>query len=191
MMPFGNQLPADVNIDDNELVRIEAMIQSMTLQERRQPDLVQQQVTRQRRIARGPAPGRGGKGSPRPLQHDEGHARLLGGGMGGGFLNNLPGFKQLNAMRQMKNMNMGALLNDMGGGLSSGPGGGMPGGFPGMPGGFPGMPGMPQPGQPTLPKGFNMPGQRATSDRTATKAKIDREKARRKRKNARKSRKKR
>ena len=192
MMPFGNQLPADVNIDDNELVRIEAMIQSMTLQERRQPDLVQQQVTRQRRIARG---------SGRQVEEVKdllgrfsmmkGMLGSLGGGMGGGFLNNLPGFKQLNAMRQMKNMNMGALLNDMGGGLSSGPGGGMPGGFPGMPGGFPGMPGMPQPGQPTLPKGFNMPGQRATSDRTATKAKIDREKARRKRKNARKSRKKR
>ena len=40
MMPFGNDLPADVNLDDKELEKIKAIIGSMTVQERAQPDLL-------------------------------------------------------------------------------------------------------------------------------------------------------
>ncbi len=39
MPMFGMQLPEGANIDDNELVKIKAMISSMTMLERRQPEL--------------------------------------------------------------------------------------------------------------------------------------------------------
>ncbi|MFT4702401.1 MAG: signal recognition particle subunit SRP54 [Bradymonadia bacterium] len=189
MMPFGNQLPAEAELDDNELVRIEAMIQSMTPGERANPDLVMKQITRQRRIARGS--GRevtevadlcGRFSMMRGML-----SQLGGGGGGGGFLNKLPGFKQMNQLRQMKNMDMGSMLGDMAGGLGPGGGGQMPPGMADMFGGGM-MPGM---GQPQMPKGFGKPGERQMTDKASTKAAIDREKERRKRQKARKSRKKR
>ena len=52
-LPFFNEaLPKDANVDDRELVRIEAMIQSMTEKERLQPELLMDD-SRCRRIARG------------------------------------------------------------------------------------------------------------------------------------------
>ena len=51
---------------------------------------------------------------------------------GGGFMNNLPGFKQLNSLRQMKDMDMGALLGDLMGGAAGGAAGGPMGGMPGF-----------------------------------------------------------
>lgn len=185
MMPFGNQLPADANIDDKELVKVEAMIQSMTPAERTMPDLVLQQITRQRRIARGS--GRS-ETEVRDLigrfQMMRGMLSSIGGNQGG-FLNRLPGFKQLGALRQMKNANMGSLLGDMAGALG-GPGaagGGFPPGMADMFGGMGGQDG------PALPRGFGQPGVRAQADSRATKAKIDREKARKKRQKQRKARK--
>ncbi len=49
---FGDMEIPDEALDDNELVRVKAMIQSMTNQERRQPDLMQT-LSRVRRVARG------------------------------------------------------------------------------------------------------------------------------------------
>ncbi len=190
MMPFGNQLPAGASIDDNELVRIESMIQSMTVQERQQPTLVKQQVTRQRRIARGS--GHKEEEVKDLCQRFEMMRNMLGslgaGGGGGGFLGNLPGFKQLGQLRNMKNMDMGALMGAMGGG------GGMPG-MPGMPGmgganPFAGMAGLDPNAGRQLPPGFNPPGVRVSTDKSATKAKIDREKTKRQRRSARSARKK-
>jgi len=190
MMPFGNALPEGVSVDDNELVRIEAMIQSMTPQERRTPDLIKTQVTRQRRVARGS--GRDVSEVRDLVQRFDMMRGMLGqlGQSQGGFLSRIPGFKQLGQMQAMKNANMGDMMQAMqGGGM---PAGGLPGASPfGMPpaAGADMWGQMPQ--QPQLPRGFSAPGQRMEGDSAATKAKIDREKERRKRKKARKQRKKR
>ena len=48
---------------------------------------------------------------------------------GGGFLDKIPGFSQLNSLRQMKDMDLGSMLGDLmgGGGGGGAPGGGLPG----------------------------------------------------------------
>jgi signal recognition particle subunit SRP54 len=51
MLPGMNRMPADAQIDDNALVRIEAMIQSMTQEERQRPSIIN--GSRRRRIALG------------------------------------------------------------------------------------------------------------------------------------------
>jgi len=51
MLPGMNKLPKDVNVDDKELVRVEAIIQSMTKKERMNPNLLN--GTRRKRIATG------------------------------------------------------------------------------------------------------------------------------------------
>jgi signal recognition particle subunit SRP54 len=200
MMPFANALPEGFKVDDNELVRIEAMIQSMTPAERKNPYIIAQQVTRQRRIARGS--GRKPDEVVDLVQRFDVMKRIMGSltQNTGGFLSQLPGFKQLNQLRKVKNLDMGGLFNNLPPNMR--PPGGMPGmgGFPGMPGmgGFPGMPGMGgfpgMPGMgggvPQLPKGFNLPGGHRKQGDESTKAKIDEDKERRKRQAARLNRKK-
>ena len=51
MLPGMNRMPADVQVDDNALVRIEAVIQSMTPGERNRPSIIN--GSRRRRIALG------------------------------------------------------------------------------------------------------------------------------------------
>jgi signal recognition particle subunit SRP54 len=51
MMPGMNRLPNDVQVDDNALVSIEAIIQSMTIEERTRPAIIN--GSRRRRIALG------------------------------------------------------------------------------------------------------------------------------------------
>jgi signal recognition particle subunit SRP54 len=51
MLPGANRLPANAEVDESALVRIEAMIQSMTRDERRRPQIIN--GTRRRRIAMG------------------------------------------------------------------------------------------------------------------------------------------
>ena len=51
MLPGMNRMPADVQVDDNALVHIEAMIQSMTRDERQRPSMIN--GSRRRRIAMG------------------------------------------------------------------------------------------------------------------------------------------
>ncbi|UCD29498.1 MAG: signal recognition particle protein, partial [Planctomycetota bacterium] len=51
MIPGMNQQIQDVQVEDGELNRFEAIIHSMTLKERRQPDVIE--ASRRRRIARG------------------------------------------------------------------------------------------------------------------------------------------
>jgi signal recognition particle subunit SRP54 len=191
MMPFGNMLPPDVQVDDNELVRIEAMISSMTPHERRTPELLKMQVTRQRRIARGS--GRDTKEVEDLLGRFEMMRAMLsqfgGGAGGGGLLSRIPGMKQLSQLRQMKNFDPSSML-----------GGGMPGmnpfgGMPGMNpfGGMPGAPPFGTPGAsagPALPRGFSVPGARQASSADGTKARVDRDKDRRKARRARQNRKK-
>lgn len=51
MLPGMNKMPSDVKVDENALVRIEAMIQSMTPEERTRPSIIN--GSRRRRIALG------------------------------------------------------------------------------------------------------------------------------------------
>ena len=191
MMPFGNMLPEGITVDDKELVRIEAMIQSMTVQERKHPELVRQQVTRQRRIARG---------SGRDVEEVTdliGRFDMMRGMMGamgsqqGGLLSRLPGFKQMNALRGMKNMDIGGLMNAMGAGGAPGAPGGPFGGFANLFGGA--NPFAQQGGgspEDFLPRGFSRPGQRMIGDGDATRRAPDRDKLRKKVKVAKSARKK-
>ena len=51
MLPGMNRLPKDITIDDNALVHVEAIIQSMTREERQKPQIINGQ--RRKRIATG------------------------------------------------------------------------------------------------------------------------------------------
>lgn len=156
MMPgMGGMLPEGVQIDDSELGKIRAIIQSMTKKERTNPELLTRQPSRLRRISKG-------SGS----DHEKVEAVLQQFNMmqammqqfsnfGGGFLDKIPGFKGLNSMRQMKDMDIGSLLGElMGGG----------GGGPSMGGGLPGMGGL------NLPAGYSPPGGKMTLGNSATKS---------------------
>ncbi|MCL2779651.1 MAG: signal recognition particle protein [Polyangiaceae bacterium] len=137
-MPGMDQLPAGVNLDDRELVKIEAMISSFTKFERKDPYALVREPGRATRIAKGS--GTKEQEVTELVQRFVFMKQMMGnmGGMGG-LLGNIPGMKQLGAMRNMKKA-----AQQMGG--MSGMGG-FPGmaGMPGMPGmgGFPGMAGMP------------------------------------------------
>jgi signal recognition particle subunit SRP54 len=137
-LPGMDQLPTDVNLDDGELVKIEAMISSFTMFERKDPYALIREPGRVKRISKG-------SGAPEQAVSELVQRFLFMkqmmssmGGMGGmgGMLGNIPGMKQLGAMKNLRKAMQG-------GGFPGMPG--MGGGFPGMPGmggGFPGMPGM-------------------------------------------------
>src|SRR5216684_2747573 len=104
--PLFGELPEGITFDDKELVRVEAMIGSMTKAERRNPQIMGEE--RIERIAKGSGQGK---------QHVRGLLdrffamqkvmRQIGGGPGGpgmGLLSRLPGFRQLAQLKQMKGM---------------------------------------------------------------------------------------
>jgi signal recognition particle subunit SRP54 len=141
MPGMSGMLPPGVNIDDRELVRIEAMIQSMTKYEREDPQSLIREPRRAERVA---------KGSATPVQavselvqKFQMMQQMMGGMMGGGdggLLSRIPGLGGLNMARNARRMLKGGKLPpgfdpNMLGGM-----GGLPGmgGFPGL-GGFPGM----------------------------------------------------
>jgi signal recognition particle subunit SRP54 len=146
---LGGMMPPGVDIDDKELVRIEAMIQSMTRLEKRDPNSLIREPGRAARIAKG-------SGCPveavTELVQKFLFMRQMMSGMGGdmGMLGKIPGLKNLamarNVRRAMKSGKMPP-------GMQMPPGMGMPG-MPGM--GMPGMPGMGMPGM-GMP-GMGMPG---------------------------------
>jgi signal recognition particle subunit SRP54 len=139
-IPGMDALPTDVNLDDNELVKIEAIISSFTTFERKDPYALIREPGRVARIAKG-------SGSP-----DQAVSELVqrflfmkqlmeGMGQNSGLLGKIPGLGQMANMRNMRKQ-----MAKMGGGMPGMPGMGFPGmmpgmGLPGM-GGFPGMPGM-------------------------------------------------
>jgi signal recognition particle subunit SRP54 len=134
MLPgIGRQLK-DVDLDDRELARVEAVIQSMTLEERRTPRILNGR--RKRRIAKGS--GRSAQEVNQVLRSFE-QMRVM--------MKQLGGARGLKAMRAMGDLDLDALA--AGGGLPHGmpsvgglrPGLGGPGlGGPGLgaPGGAPG-----------------------------------------------------
>ena len=131
--PLFGDLPEGFQIDDRELGRVEAMVGSMTRQERSKPELID--ASRTKRIA-------GGSGTKEAdvkglLERFRGMRDLFRkiGPMGGaGLLSRLPGMRNLAALKQLKGH------EDELAGLF-GPGGGMPG---------LGMPGLAGDGDPTL-----------------------------------------
>jgi signal recognition particle subunit SRP54 len=147
MMPPG----AAANLDDSELGRIEAMIQSMTRAERDDPNVLVREPSRVTRIAKGSAqPAEGVSELVQRFLFMRQMMGGMGGGDAGGLLSKIPGMGGLNMARNMrramKSGKMQDMMQNMGGlgGMGGMPGlGGMPGfgGMPGM-GGFPGMPGM-------------------------------------------------
>ncbi|MCO4743633.1 MAG: signal recognition particle protein [Proteobacteria bacterium] len=134
-----NQIPAEA-LDDREMDRTLAIIQSMTKQERKYPAVLDQ--GRFARIA-------GGCGRSiedvAALHERFQQAQVMMKGLGGMMQNPAAAQRQLQQMqRQMQQ-------GGMGGG----------GGFPGMGGGFPGMPGMPGMGDPEPARKTLTPSEKA------------------------------
>jgi len=186
MPGMGDMMPPGVNIDDHELVRIEAIIQSFTRFERKDPYALIREPSRVERIA---------KGSGQPdTQVQELVQKFLfmkqmmeGLGQNMGMMGKVPGMKGIATARAMRKQ----MAKQGGGGM---PGMGMPGmggmggmGLPGMgmPGmGMPGMPGMGMPGMGGMgmPAGDSMTKMRqmSASEKNAKKAQRKREKEARK-----------
>lgn len=146
MPGVSSMMPPGANLDDRELVRIEAMIQSMTRAERTDPHLMIREPGRAGRVANG-------SGNKVPAVHELIQKFLFMKQMmsqaDGGLLSRLPGMKGLNMARNLRRAAKSGKLP---------PGMGMPGmGMPGFPGmGMPGFPGMGMPGM-GFP-GMGMPG---------------------------------
>ncbi|MEO7330874.1 MAG: signal recognition particle protein [Minicystis sp.] len=137
MFPGG--MPEGVNLDDRELVKIEAIIQSMTRFEKKDPYALIREPGRVTRISKG-------SGTPpqavSELVQKFLFMRQMMGGLGQnlGMLGKIPGMKQAAMVKNMKKMMAG-------GGMPGMPGMGGMGGMPGFPGmGMPGFPGMGMPG---------------------------------------------
>jgi signal recognition particle subunit SRP54 len=194
MMPGMSGLDLDeAQIDDHEMVRIRAIIQSMTEEERTEPDLLTRQPSRVRRIAGGARPSGWEPNKTRrenlqpnveKVEQVIQQFNMMRGmmqqfsNMGGGFLDKIPGFGQLNKMRQLKDMDIGSLFQDM---MGMGP---SEGGSKGASGGIAGMPGM---GGLNLPPGYSPPGTKPNQGGSKSKS-MDRSKRKRKRKIAKKAR---
>jgi signal recognition particle subunit SRP54 len=130
MPGMSDMMPPGVDIDDRELVRIEAMIQSFTRFERLDPYALVREPKRVARIAKGS--GQPEKGVEELVQKFLFMKQMMDGlGSNMGMMGKIPGMKNLAMARNLKKQMA------QGGGFP-----GMPGmGMPGM-GGFPGMPGM-------------------------------------------------
>ena len=191
---FGGGLPEGVNLDDRELVKIEAMISSMTLEERMNPQVfvatswedysttAGKQAKRRRadfhpgrvrRISKGS--GRSENEVKELLQKfAQMRQMMVQLGASTGLMGKIPGFKQFSQMKKLANMDLNALMQAGGGALPDlGQGAGMPN--------MPAMPGVPSGSVPGLPKGFTPPGTKSLVGGNTAQNR-DRQKARDKRK---------
>ena len=141
MLPgVGRQLK-DLDLDERELVRVEAIIQSMTPEERRRPAILNGR--RKKRIARG-----SGRSAQEVNQLLRSFEQMRG------MMKQLGGPKGMKALRGMGDIDLDALAAGgglPGGGLPGGGLGGLPGGMGGLPGGMPGGLGGSTPGGPLPP----------------------------------------
>jgi signal recognition particle subunit SRP54 len=190
---FGGGLPEGVNLDDRELTKIEAMISSMTIEERTNPQVfvatswedfattsgesakrrrADFDTSRVRRISKGS--GRGEQEVRELLQKfAQMRQMMVQLGASTGLMGKIPGFKQFSQMKKLANMDINALMSA---------GGGLPPGLEGMAGGMPNMPnmpGLPVGNIPGLPKGYTPPG---TKSLVGQQRHNDKQKARDKRK---------
>jgi signal recognition particle subunit SRP54 len=182
MPGMGDMLPPGVNLDDGELVRVEAIIQSFTKLERHDPYALIREESRVARIA---------KGSGQPAEQVKElvqkflFMKQMMDGMGAnlGMMGRIPGMKNVAMAKQLrKQMAQGGMPGMPGMGMPGMGGFGMPGmGMPGM-GGFGGMPGMGMPGMGMPGGGESMTKMRplSTAEKNARKAARKREKDARK-----------
>jgi signal recognition particle subunit SRP54 len=188
---FGGGLPDGVNLDDRELVKIEAMISSMTREERTNPQVFV--ATSWEEFAT----TSGGKSKRRRADFHPGRVTRIAKGSGRnenevkellqkfaqmrqmmvqlgastGLMGKIPGFKQFQQMKRLANMDINALMGAGGGLPGLGEGAGMPN--------MPAMPGVPSGNIPGLPKGYTPPG---TKGLVGQSRHNDKQKARDKRK---------
>src|SRR5262249_43200505 len=184
-MPFfGGGLPEGVNLDDRELTKIEAIISSMTNEERRRPEKFV--VTSWEEIVK-----EGKKFKRKSADYDPRRVRRVASGSGRtevevkellhkfasmrqmmvqlgastGLLGKIPGFKQFAQMKKLAQMDLGSVFGE--GGPSGGAGDAMAA-MPGMAGG-PGEPGVagvgPPPGGAGGAQGGTPPGRKPVRDR--------------------------
>ena len=118
-LPMQGMIPKNVNLDDRELVKVKAMIDSMTERERLDPNSFND--SRIKRVARGS--GRQAREVSDLIKRFKQMRQMMGMlGQGMGLLGKIPGGKALGQLNQLRKAAMGGGL----GGL----GGGMPGGMP-------------------------------------------------------------
>jgi len=167
---MGDMLPPGANVDEGELGRIEAIIQSFTKFERRDPYALIREPTRVARIAKGS--GQSGQQVEELVQKFLFMKQMMEGlGQNMGMMGRIPGMKNVAMAKQLRKQ--------------MAQGGGFPGlggmGLPGMPGlGLPGMPGMAFPGFPGLAAGAGS-GESMTRMRPLSTAEKNSRKAARKR----------
>ncbi len=144
---FADSVPEGFQVDDKELVRIKAMVSSMTKLERKKPELFAKQPSRIRRVAGGS--GRTEREVAELLQRFAFMQQMMGSiGQQAGLLSRMPGMKQLAMAKRLRDavQTGGGLNNPMMSNLANElleaavAGGPMP---PGM-----GLPGMGMPGAP-------------------------------------------
>lgn len=106
---FQDSVPEGFSIDEGELVKVKAMVSSMTPQERRMAELFQKEPSRIRRVAKGS--GRNEKEVADLLQRFMFMRQMMGSiGQQAGMLSKVPGMKSLAGARQLKNaVRMGGL----------------------------------------------------------------------------------
>lgn len=105
---MGELIPEGQKVDDNEFVKLEAMVCSMTKEERKKPELIEQQKSRRRRIAKGS--GREEKEVDELLQRFKMMKQMMQMiGMQPSLLGRLPGFGNMAKMAQMARGGMGGL----------------------------------------------------------------------------------
>ena len=193
---FGGGLPEGVNLDDRELTKIEAMISSMTTEERLNPQVfvattwedfmstsgksakrrrADFDVGRVKRVSKGS--GRTEVEVKELLQKfAQMRQMMVQLGASTGLMGKIPGLKQFGQMKKLANMDINALMAA---------GGGLPAGMEGMPN-MPNLPGLPMGNVPGLPKGYTAPGTKApvgqqrANDKAKAQAKRKAEKAARK-----------
>ena len=176
-MPFfPGGLPEGVNLDDRELVRIEAIIQSMTLAEKADPYVLIREPSRVKRISKGA--GQPEVGVQELVQRFLFMRQMITGmQQNRGLMGKIPGLKQIQSARQIrKAMASGAVPPGYEGLM----GGGMPPmGLDGLLGGL-GMPGMGMPAMPGLGMAQS-PYESPTKMKPLTKGEKNQKKAQRRR----------
>ena len=132
-MPFFKDSLSGASLDDKQLDKVEAVICSMTRKEKLHPELLSN-ASRLRRIAQGS--GTTLNDVRQIVQRFYSMRNMMKKvGKQPGLLANLPGFKQLNMLKQLRGAGAGGdmdMLGDLEGGLE-GLMGGDDGGFPGAP----------------------------------------------------------
>ena len=102
MIPGVGKAIKDVDIDDNAFKSIEAIIQSMTPKERRNPELLMRQATRKTRIAKGS--GTNIQDVNRLIKQFDQMRKMMKMMTGGNMKNMMSQMKQMQQMQQMQGL---------------------------------------------------------------------------------------